>query len=63
MSYIAVFYSLSVYMLTTLWYNVKVYLVEHQIYVLAYFVVVGGISFAICYRMVGTAKNTYFYAR
>lgn len=47
-------------MLTTLWYNVKVYLVEHQIYVLAYFVLVGGISFSICYRMVRNTLPIYY---
>ena len=57
MSWIAIFYSLSVYMLTTLWYNVQSYLVEHHIYVLAYFVVVGGLSFAVCYRMVSKRRH------
>ena len=45
-------YSLSLYFLTSLWYNLKVYLVEHHTYVLGYLIVTGLTSFAVCYRMV-----------
>jgi hypothetical protein len=47
-----IFYSLSVYALTSAWYNLKTYLMEHHIYVFGYVVVVGLVSFAVTYRMV-----------
>lgn len=47
-----IFYSLSVYALTSAWYNLKTYLMEHHIYVFGYVVIVGLISFAVTYRMV-----------
>ena len=50
-------YSLSVYFLTSLWYNMKTYLVENHVYVLGYLVVSGAISFAVCYRMVRKSKQ------
>ena len=43
-------YSLSIYFLTSLWLNVKHYLLENHVYVFGYFVVTGLGSFAICYR-------------
>jgi hypothetical protein len=49
-------YSLSLYFLTSLWYNLKVYLLENHLYVLCYFVVTGLASFAFCYRM-GPVEN------
>jgi len=49
-------YSLSVYFLTTIWYNLKQYLVENHIYVLGYLVISALISFAACYRM-GPVSN------
>lgn len=44
-------YSLSLYFLTSIWYNLKVYLVENYVYVLGYLLATGGVSFAVCYRM------------
>ena len=52
MSFWMIFYSLSVYALTSAWYNLKTYLMEHHIYVFGYVVVVGLVSFAVTYRMV-----------
>jgi len=49
-------YSLSVYFLTSLWYNVKTYLIQNHVYVLGYLVASGAISFATCYRM-GPVEN------
>ena len=49
-------YSLSLYFLTTLWYNLKTYLIQNHLYVLGYFAVTGGLSFAFCYRM-GPVEN------
>ena len=49
-------YSLSVYFLTTLVYNVKTYLLEYHLYVLGYLVVSALVSFAVCYRM-GPVEN------
>lgn len=46
-------YSLSLYFLTSMWYNVKVYFYENHLLVLGYLVLTGLISFALCYRMVG----------
>jgi hypothetical protein len=37
----------------------KTYIIEHHIYVLGYFIIVGGISFAVTYRMV-SCKITLF---
>ena len=51
-SFLMIFYSLSVYALTSAWYNLKTYLMEHHIYVFGYVVIVGLISFAVTYRMV-----------
>ena len=45
-------YSLSLYFLTSLWYNLKIYLVEHHTYVLSYLIVTGLASFAAVYRFV-----------
>ena len=44
-------YSLSIYFLTTLVYNIKVYVMEYQVYVLGYLVTSALVSFAVCYRM------------
>ena len=55
-SWIMACYSLSLYFLTSLWFNVKQYLLENHIYVFGYFVVTGIVSFAICYRM-GPVEN------
>jgi hypothetical protein len=52
MSFWLIFYSLSVFALTTAWYNLKTFLIDHHIYVLGYFFVVGLVSFAFTYRMV-----------
>jgi len=49
-------YSLSVYFLTTIWYNLKQYLIENHIYVLGYLVTSALVSFAVCYRM-GPVSN------
>ena len=49
-------YSLSVYFLTSLWLNLKTYLIENHVYVLGYLVVSGAISFALIYRM-GPVEN------
>lgn len=51
------FYSLSVYALTSAWMNLKTYIVEHHIYVFGYIVLVGLVSFAVTYRMVKIAPN------
>eukprot|EP00095_Tigriopus_kingsejongensis_P000371 maker-scaffold319_size207808-snap-gene-0.27 protein:Tk00371 transcript:maker-scaffold319_size207808-snap-gene-0.27-mRNA-1 annotation:"hypothetical protein DAPPUDRAFT_308237" len=56
MGWILGVYSLSIYFLTTLWYNFRSYLIEHHLYVLGYFVVAGLTSFAVCYRM-GPVEN------
>ena len=55
-SWIMACYSLSLYFLTSMWFNVKQYLLENHIYVFGYFVVTGIVSFAICYRM-GPVEN------
>ena len=55
-------YSLSVYFLTTIWYNVKLYVMENHIYVLGYLVITSLASFAVCYRMVSACNyfpNTF----
>ena len=49
-------YSLSVYFITSLWMNVKSYLIDNHVYVLGYLVLSGAISFAVCYRM-GPVEN------
>jgi hypothetical protein len=49
-------YSLATYIITSIWYNMKTYLLEHYIYVLGYLVVTGSASFGICYRM-GPVEN------
>jgi len=49
-------YSLATYIITSIWYNMKTYLLEHYIYVLGYLVVTGCASFGICYRM-GPVEN------
>jgi len=50
------FYSVSVYFLTSLWSNLRMYLEENQALVVGYLVLTGGISFAVCYRM-GPVEN------
>ncbi len=55
-SWIMACYSLALYALTSLWYNIKEYLLQNHLYVLAYFVVTGLASFAVCYRM-GPVEN------
>ena len=45
-------YSVSLYFLTSLWYNLRAYLVDNQAYLVGYLLVTGGVSFAVCYRMV-----------
>merc|ERR1712117_676448 len=47
-SWIMACYSLSLYFLTSMWFNVKQYLLENHINVFGYFVVTGIVSFAIC---------------
>ena len=49
-------YSLATYIITSIWYNMKTYLLEHYVYVLGYLVVTGSVSFGICYRM-GPVEN------
>lgn len=56
MGWILGIYSLSIYFLTTLWYNFKTYLMEQHLFVLGYFVITGLASFAVCYRM-GPVEN------
>ncbi len=45
-------YSLATYFLTSIWYNIRLYMIENYIYVISYLLATGGVSFAICYRMV-----------
>ena len=45
-------YSLSLYFVTSIWYNIKVYLMDNHVYVLGYLVLSALVSFAVCYRMV-----------
>ena len=56
MSWILGCYSLAIYFLTSLWYNVKELLVEYHSYVLLYLFVTGLGSFGICYRL-GKLQN------
>jgi len=49
-------YSLSIYFLTTIWYNLRQYVMENHVYVLGYLVVTALASFAVCYRM-GPVSN------
>lgn len=55
-AYAMVSYSLATYIITTVWYNIKSYLMNHYTYVLAYLLLTGGVSFAACYRM-GPVEN------
>ncbi len=52
MSWVLGVYSVSLYFLTSLWYNLRSYLVDNQAYLVGYLLLTGGISFAVCYRMV-----------
>ena len=49
-------YSLSFYFMTSIWCNIKRYLVENHVYVLGYLVVSALVSFGACYRM-GPVEN------
>jgi len=49
-------YTLSLYLLTSMWFNMKIYFLANQTYVLGYLIVSAAISFAICYRM-GPIEN------
>jgi len=49
-------YSLATYIITSIWYNMKTYLLEQYVYVLGYLVLTGSVSFGICYRM-GPVEN------
>jgi len=49
-------YSLATYIITSVWYNMKIYLLEHYVYVLGYLVLTGSVSFGVCYRM-GPVEN------
>ena len=49
-------YSLSVYFMTSIWFNIKSYLIDNHVYVLGYLVVSGALSFVVCYRT-GPVEN------
>ena len=54
--YVIFSYSFATFVITSVWYNIKTYLLEHYTYVLGYLVVTGCLSFGICYRM-GPVSN------
>lgn len=55
--YLAVFsYSLCTYFITSIWYNIKIHLLQNYTYLLGYLIVTGAISFGISYRM-GPVEN------
>ena len=55
--YFAVFsYSLCTYFITSIWYNIKIHLLQNYTYLLGYLIVTGTISFGISYRM-GPVEN------
>ena len=49
-------YSLCTYFITSVWYNIKIHLLQHYTYVLGYLLLTGAVSFAMCYRM-GPVEN------
>ena len=56
MGYAVFSYSIATYIITTVWYNIKIYLMEHYTFVLGYLVLMGVLSFGITYRM-GPVQN------
>ena len=56
MGYAVFSYSIATYIITTVWYNIKLYLLEHYTFVLGYLVLMGAMSFGVCYRM-GPVEN------
>ena len=56
MGYAVFSYSIATYIITTVWYNIKMYLMEHYTFVLGYLVLMGALSFGVTYRM-GPVEN------